>query len=418
MHVLHSANGKYFHSFFTIYTDTSIKPEEYIKAGLTETIIHEYIHFLQDISTVFGLINFTDTISDISSFYNIEETQIKLPYRFKNRIIRETNKDLFSVYFSECELFSLPKDGMHIQFDKIPVSEFGMDGFPELRYYDVTFTKNKYSKNFTFGAQAILEGMAYLLETHLFNKQESKNWLLPYNFPELIAAYIFPEFSLRRDLIVALCDISLMFYHPAEAFVETLYNMKLNKYIPNAIDDVYDYVKNNFQIPKNNFDTIWINAVSRAINDIKNIVNVNEYNTASDWAIDNIEYFYKLRQQKMSFLTELMKCPPDNARVNLYNIFKKFTSPVIYNKNMEFAIIGGYEIPEESHSQLIYWYNLSKFYEYLFRNDKVKCPFIKFCELNDKCSHIEVPWERRGEGFCFYQQFSRMFGLYKREIIV
>ena len=419
MNTLRTINGRYFPSFFTIHADTCIAPEEYLKDGLVETIMHEYIHFIQDVSTVYGLANLSNTFSDISNFYNIIEDKIKLPYKFPNIKVREINKDLFSIYYSECPYFTLPKLDVNIEINSLPVSKLGLDGFPMLNYYEVDFIEGGNKHSFPFGACSLLEGMAKLIEYHLFQVSQNENkWVLPYDFPEIIAKHLYPKLGNNLAYVVALCDVSLMYYHSGEVFVKMLEMMKEENYYPQKIDDLYIFVISHLQIPGTNFKSFWTCSVSNAIKDIKNIVNVDEYNIAGQWAVNMIDYYYQLRISRFAFLSSIMELSPLEARTRLYSVFKDITSPVIYNNSMNFAIIGGYDIDKESHGKLIYWYNLSIFYYYLFYNEKTRCPFDSFCGIVDNCTVQETPWQRKGDDYCFYQQYSRMFALYKRQIII
>ncbi|UKI53764.1 MAG: hypothetical protein L6V86_01500 [Treponema sp.] len=82
MTILKSCDGCYFPSFFTIHLDTDLPPEQYLKENFDSTIVHEYIHFLQDISTTYGLANLSNVLAKIPNFYNLHEKKITLPYIF------------------------------------------------------------------------------------------------------------------------------------------------------------------------------------------------------------------------------------------------------------------------------------------------------------------------------------------------
>jgi hypothetical protein len=65
---LKTINGRYFPSFFCIKVETNDKPEDFLNQNNLDTVIHEYLHFIQDVSTVYGLANTSNTISDFFIF--------------------------------------------------------------------------------------------------------------------------------------------------------------------------------------------------------------------------------------------------------------------------------------------------------------------------------------------------------------
>jgi hypothetical protein len=57
--------GSYFQSFFCIelHTDESLDDLNNLKEETISTLLHEYIHFLQDITTSFGLTNIISIVN-------------------------------------------------------------------------------------------------------------------------------------------------------------------------------------------------------------------------------------------------------------------------------------------------------------------------------------------------------------------
>ncbi|GAB6392969.1 MAG: hypothetical protein MdMp014T_2342 [Treponematales bacterium] len=417
---LRAINGRYFPSFFCIHADTEEKPECFLNQNNIDTIIHEYIHFIQDVSTVYGLANTSNTFKDIFYFYNIEEIDIKLPYRFHlEEKTREINRDLFDIYLSHCEYSTIPLSA-RINILETNASELGIEGFPELKYYEIEFTKGNQSEKYYFGACAIMEGMAQLLEHHLYpnSKPKKTKWTVPYDLPEIVATHIYPIIGKCPAFLVALCDMSLMYYHPGEVFITILKIMKNNGFVPSSLYDIYNFVHNHLQMPGANFRTFWLETVNHTLSDIKNLVNIDNYLVARDWALESISYYYDKRKNDIAFIANLMLLPPSEAKIRLFSTITAKTSPIIYNNQMKIGVIAGNDMSDKEKGNLIYWYNLSKIYDYLFIHDRTDCPFQSFCILSEKCKYKKTPWKRKGCGYCFYQQYSRMVGLYKRNIVL
>jgi hypothetical protein len=262
-----------------------------------------------------------------------------------------------------------------------------------------------------------MEGMTYLIEDHLFPKSRETKWFVPYDLPEIVAKQIYPVIGDNPAYIVALCDMSLMYYHPGEVFIKILNIMRENQFVPINLYDIYNFVKDNLKIPGTNFRMFWNEVANHTIKDIVNLVNIDMYIEARDWAVQSIEYYYSLRSNDIAYISNLMTLSPLVAKTQLFLIFKDKTSPLIYNNNMQLGIIAGNDISDDKKGKLIYWYNLSKFYDYLFCSDKKDCPFRFFCKISEKCRFIKNPWKRKGWGYCFFQQYSRMLALYKRNIV-
>ena len=82
---------------------------------------------------------------------------------------------------------------------------------------------------YTFGATCIEESMAYLIESEKFLGICRTNEL-PHNSCELICKSLCPKLVERKDIIVALAEISLMHFNCGVMFVELLKMIEREKY--------------------------------------------------------------------------------------------------------------------------------------------------------------------------------------------
>ncbi len=79
--------GEYISNYLYIKLNTFVNPEDYFKDPLlTKTIIHEYIHFIQNISTIHGMLGIINICSKIQEFYNADYP-INFPFISKNEEI-------------------------------------------------------------------------------------------------------------------------------------------------------------------------------------------------------------------------------------------------------------------------------------------------------------------------------------------
>lgn len=99
--ILKTYGGNYCCSFFTIFLDVEEDPENLITSDVS-TIFHEYIHFIQDVSTVYGYMNIYKIAYEITKFYHLNKDndvkQVIIPFIFTedDEIIMD-NRDLISV---------------------------------------------------------------------------------------------------------------------------------------------------------------------------------------------------------------------------------------------------------------------------------------------------------------------------------
>ena len=415
--MLRNNGGKYFPSFFCIKLETDSNPQDYLQNNLTSTIVHEYVHFIQDISTVYGLTNLSKNFANAFDFYNIKEKSICLPYKFDSSYTTNNiNKELFDIYYADCSYLKIPKY-VNWEVDIIPKSanEYGFEFSKDLLFYEIKISSEGYEKTFDFGACSIMECMASLIEKHLF-PFDTTYYEIPYDLPVLVANSLLDGLGEKKNLIVALCDVSLMFYHSGKIFIKSIEMMKNQNYMPTCVDDIYSFVFSNISLSESNIHTLFNNSVNTAINDINNIVNVDreEFTVPRDWAIKAIQDYYKLRIRNITFLSSIMELPKLEAQVNLFTLFKSHISPAIYNQKYEFSIIGSSENTNVDY--LIYWFYLKSMFSFIFYDENIHCPFNEICQMK-KVDCSKYPWLKKGYPYCIYEQFARIFALYKRDIL-
>ena len=79
--LLYTTKGIYINSFFNfkINTQNNIRMNQ-IKTPnpLSSVLIHEYLHYIQDVSTVYGLMNIDLIFVKIQHFHHIQEKDIRI----------------------------------------------------------------------------------------------------------------------------------------------------------------------------------------------------------------------------------------------------------------------------------------------------------------------------------------------------
>lgn len=189
--------------------------------GELSTLFHEYIHFLQDISTIQGMFNMYlwseylkgVTQEILTSPDKIIHTPI-LPSSLKNNI---DNNFLINQY-------GLGQVNPHVvkflSYKKIQPIQIANIQMPRVQIE--CRMKDGKIVFLDFGAIMIMENMAKLIQNHLFPTLPDKSPICPYHAVEFVADKIYPGISKNTEVMVALCDASLQSSNPGAALVRYL----------------------------------------------------------------------------------------------------------------------------------------------------------------------------------------------------
>jgi len=399
--------GFYLPSFFYIKINDNEDEER--------TLFHELIHFMQDISTTFGLINIFKTVDFLKekSVICIDRKEIPLsyiPYLSNNY---NTNVDLFFCYLGDgAEKYVSLNPSIKVL--SINYNNKQMDGYDDLvveGYSDIANIELEIGygdldpKVFIFGQRAIAESMAHELECYVYGNPCQKSY--PYSAVSMIVDYIYPQ--LKKPLVVVeLCEASLMFYHPADILIQILNQMKKNKFQYNQIGDIYTFVLMNWSAEDNlnqktNFYDEYLKIVRRTTKQVDDLITVEPYKSKKliSGYISNAK---NLREQNKPIITQLFST--SNA-----NIIRDIGSPLIMDSNY---------IPYSSDSDIFIYAVIYSIWNKLDNQSESKCQFYEYCEkspeqqevFNDKCK--SQPWKKvKEEILCPYSTIWKMWGLPK-----
>jgi hypothetical protein len=223
--------GKCETNYFHIYVNSDINSHDIsqLDAMTKGTFMHEYLHYLQFISTIFGL-SYGTIYNNYFSFcrkHFLENESINIPlnilsnYPELNGLI-EKYKNLKG---SETNLtFDISR--VEISRDEIQQAEISNKG--------VCINAIEAGTNevhpFTFGYLCIIESMAHIFQSFFDPTVEHPQ--IPYNAVQLICKSYLPSISEDTKMIFSICLCSLMFNNPGTGFFEVLkvvsYNPRLN----------------------------------------------------------------------------------------------------------------------------------------------------------------------------------------------
>lgn len=230
-------------------SDSFLKPYKDATEKIA-TFLHEYIHFLQDISTLTGL-----TIIDLCSKKNqtamsivannkdSEEKGIILPLQESSSKIIEACSNYYSIFRGSSS--NLPFKKLH-HYNRLEITSdecveilssedpimYPKDILESLHEIKVVFNDGK--DEYQLGSYIISESMAYLFEMTVFNA-EKRNNQYPYNICEMIVDIECPAIAKNKYLILAICELSLMHEHSGEMFYHIIKEIKeKNLYFENV----------------------------------------------------------------------------------------------------------------------------------------------------------------------------------------
>ena len=259
MITLNDDYGCYYIGFFIARLNMTLHPKQFLPLFKedTATILHEYVHYLQDISTIRGL-------SSIIAFYQKMQlvfSQAKNPdFQFLIPIRSSQIKDMNQIAAFNDELLSLEKGDNQIKqpciqhikkiifetenmemlkFEYPEAYHQSYDGFQtiEIYYDDVSIP-------YRFGADCIAESMAYLCERVVCNCAKRENEL-PYNACDLFCQHFFPDLHISPIIMIAICELALMHENSGVMFYHILKIMNDNRKSFKKVKDFEQYFSAN-----------------------------------------------------------------------------------------------------------------------------------------------------------------------------
>ena len=235
MEPLHEECGSYLPGFFRMKLEFPFNESRLALNNLSKrnqaSFFHEYIHFLQDISSFWCLNNayvYSEYIHLACNVaYSQPDGELHLPIKV---VFDETN-------VAANQWIVKNTIGDYEEIDNLFIKNYR---FKEVKCpFTSSYAKKvkevilqiQGGRKIHFGARAIMEGMAYMIEKRIAPGGKAPKEY-PYLAAEYLAKIIYPEFAESDLRLIALCDMSLQFTQPGKVFVETLERYKRSAVIP------------------------------------------------------------------------------------------------------------------------------------------------------------------------------------------
>jgi hypothetical protein len=409
--------GFYTPAFLFLKVNTNRKLDAVIGTEDERTLFHELIHFLQDVTTTYGIANIASTVDVLKDQNRIlrqaavnGSVSVPVNYGLYGPAI-SANKDLFSIYCGHsaadgdyCEFLpntTITGYAKHTESVTLPGGRQ-----VEVPYIEITHS-GKSAASRQFGAMAIMESMANLIEDETYDRQ-STYLTFPYDSAEMLALHIHPQLDGSRKAISEVCEAALMYYMPGAVFVEALEKMKATGFKYIEADDAYRFVLNNFGMER---DTRVLEefmdksqVAERQLDDVFTVSPLSDEKWASG-VIRNGRVFRLKGQSLTSILC--------GNRQAIWGLLSSIGCPLMFNEKFE---VWHERAPKALLTPAAFPALYSIFN--LLNYGCVACGVQDFCRstgtvlVDDTCQ--TAPWTRAKAGktkHCNYAAIWRMWGL-------
>lgn len=255
--VMEYGNSSYNFSFFTMTVDVQSDLRDLLQLSDYDLglYFHEYVHFLQDISTIYGLISMSNTTYYIQGCAHYiakinKSKEFEVPLSIEN-ISNNDPLDKGRLNFEVQQIYvgsSINPKAKTVQNLSYIIEQHQISDGNKTEIVKMQFL-NEYDekRSFEFGGAILCEGMAYLCEKEFFVDVLPKSEEYPYGVVEKVVELVYPDLFNDKIAIVALCDIALMTYHPGLSFIRLLNYVRDNDLITKFADPIEFYSEcNNF----------------------------------------------------------------------------------------------------------------------------------------------------------------------------
>ena len=246
---LNTDYGSYFPGFFVMRLNKVIKEidgkmtfSDFTKEEFA-TFVHEYVHYLQDISTTRGINGFVYVSKLLQLHFNIAATKfnegvIYLPLDIENLDVDNLYQatELESLYQGTEDMFLKIH---HADCVKREIEEC-LEGIISEKIYNINVYYDDKNIPYMLGQAAVSESMAYTIEHEAFGAEARVNEF-PYNACELVCRQIYPQLLFNKAVFVAAMELSLMHYHSGDMFCFILSHMKDNNLCFNTVSEFENY---------------------------------------------------------------------------------------------------------------------------------------------------------------------------------
>lgn len=410
--------ANYESSFFIMYvpTDADLEIRNMSEADFA-IFFHEYIHFIQDITSIYG---YSSIFSHGEYMRKVINDIYKGPKQFQVPIEVKDDSDYVWLNKKITEYSLGDKDDVsYVDIKDIFVEKFMVNdtfSIPELHIRAITGND---TEEIVVGAYAIRENMAYLLEKRCTTKY-MRSSEFQYQIVEILTNKMCPE-KLNDECLIALCDVALQCSVPGYGlyqYLEAISNGKLEIKRP---EDIYNHFFSktvHFMGHAQSTSQALISAAKMAMDHLLSYVKIESLSEEfQQWIIYTLTAGMALRILRPYFFLEMVRSGLDKKNSVLQFMAKNIGSPQMINaKGNRFQLATSRPICRFEYLEAVR--EIERLFEYGIRS----CSLKQWCEMSPDGAPVDercdnTPWERCNDAnLCPYGMLWRHWNLADRVV--
>lgn len=397
-----------------------------IPFGAFSFFFHEYVHYLQDVTTLYGLMNLSVTTyfvrSVAASVGKMEKGTFRVPqeiqdnrgdFGFRNLLLRKYYVGSpINPKHQQVEIVSYEVRQTDVQGETIE--------YVHLVYKDTQTNEEHCS---IFGGNILTEGMAYMIERRCFQSVFTQNGFpykdasdYPYMINWMLAELIYPDLAKYLEFVVGVADLSLLTFNPGLTFVKLLEHLRdigfVKRVQVNNDEDVINICDELYRIGHEFIHfTIerFANIQSYVYDEIKEYFKMPIASELNDWINVVWKKAKELRDIAPHYFLDVLLCNQGDVRSNpaFCSIYLGLGTPLVINSDNEGSIVPpqGFK-PSESFMPGLYWAidEIRRIFGGDYRAKE--CLLKDYCKwsstqsgsqitVNERCDN--APWKRAQE---------------------
>lgn len=231
-----------------VSTDETIRQVDSLDKSTYAVLLHEYIHFLQDVTTVYGLGNISGSVNLIRHHVNQayrgrDSGTVTVPLCPDPRTAADSayvGQEIRRITWGDtrsCDLLRIHSWKMTHEPLSHPLSPVAKVPCVELKARCQRGAMT--DATLRFGAGCLLESMAKIMERNM--SDDPRTYCeFPYDAATKLAAEIYGAFAQNELNVLALCDLALNCSNPGKVFIDMLAEWKAKKAVPSDPRELYD----------------------------------------------------------------------------------------------------------------------------------------------------------------------------------
>ncbi len=393
------------------------------------TFLHEYIHFLQDVSTVAGLYNIYvmgECLADrVNRVYNMNTNQIRVPIPLVPGVNNvQNNQNVLDAVEGTIDLNGVDKETLQI-IGRATVNNqnLNLNGVI-ITIHDVHVPYA--GGDFLLGNYHISESMAYLGEKIMYGNnplivQASPNY--PYDVVSQLAHFYSPQLENNQPLLFCLCDYALTFSHSGSAligFFEHYVNAGCpadwRAFVLNLISCTQVAGTNGMQTYADGLRSI----KDLALESLDKKFNNGSYNDIRRWYYNVINRAVEMRLQYPLFIYDFLSGGSLKTNMQFRQLLKGLGTPVLtndYYKTSFTTKVSGCALRKRRAQYLIAAGSIT----YALGDAYIPCDLIDICKAKHKYVGRKcrtAPWKHARKRFaCPYGHLWYGWGLKDKELV-